>query len=928
MKLRFAGSPRRTFILMASLAAFLLAGYLFHGMNYVRSVDAYLTENRMAFSPRRASGGIAFLAIDKKSLDTIGVWPWPRSIHGQIVDELMKSGVRDIAFDIDFSARSDPAQDEAFAAALKRAGGAVILPAFLQSSAAERSRQQLSLTSPIPELADNAWLGAVNVIPGMDGVVRDMPYAVPAPDGPLASIPTLLAGNEGNRLEHFPIDFSINPATVPVYSVSTLLAGKLSKGALDGKSVLVGAHAVELKDYFTVPVHGNIPGPMVQILAAETLLQNRVAVPANPWLAGLALSVALAGFFFFKPRRLTGQFLFLAATGLAFEGVAFYLYRDHAIALHTALIHLALVGIAFSRTVIELDIRGWLLKMAAIETRNTRQILEQVINDNSDAILVADEDGLLIEISERVYSVFRPGRQVGLGAPMAQVLPERLQAEAQSIFERVRSGEVVMPAVREIVLPGDGGSRCIEYSITPSRLERPEGVAFVICVAARDITERRRQQEALDRLSRFDQLTGALRETEFVTRLDKLLAEQPAESASAPVITVYSLNLHRFKTINTTLGRDVGDSLLTLVARTLETYDPGVLLVGRTGGDSFCLARRGSRDFDDPAKFAESLIRTLGIPFLIGEHRAKIGVHIGFALWEPTSGTDAATLLDNAEFALDEARAINGSGWTRFDPAASDRITRWREMERELWRALERNEISVTYQPQVALKDRRLIGVEALVRWNHPQLGQISPGDFVQIAEANGFVEKLGQWVLWRACDDAMSWAEPITVAVNVSPLQFTRGDVVSDVAQALAQSNLPPDRLQLEITESTFLDQSGDLVRKLNDLKALGVTLALDDFGTGYSSFGYLAKFPLDKLKLDQMFVRNLTDSASSQAIIRSVRSLCEGLSITMICEGVETEAQRAFLAEIGCEQGQGYLFGRPQDNDAIRDMIGSGRL
>ncbi len=921
MNVRFPGSPRRTLLLLVSLATLLVAGYIFNGISLIHGTDLALSERRMALAPRRAGGSIAFIAIDKKSLDHVGVWPWPRSTYARMVEELVKAGVRDIAFDIDFSNRSTPVEDKAFADALAAAGGGVILPAFLQQSGAESARQQLVLSEPIPDLAQNAWLGAVNVVPNEDGLVRDMPYGIATPGGVLASIPVLLAVGEEQDTQRFPIDFAIEPSSIPVYSVASLLEGKLAAGALEGKSVLIGAQAVELKDYFAVPVRGNIPGPVVQILAAETLMQGRVLRELNPGYVALAALAAIAFFVRVRPRRLTGQYLVLAAISLAFEAVAFLLYRAYAIHVPTAGVHGAMAVIAFSRTVLELDVRGWLLRMAAIENRNTRQILEQVINDNSDAILVADENGSVLEMNGRVKDLFRSGR-AGIGAPMEAILPERLVHEARGLFSRLKAGEEVQPLTREIVLSFPAGLRCIEYSVTPSRIERPEGLAFIICFAARDVTEKRQQQEALDRLSRFDQLTGALRQTEFLERLDHLLKLAERDPAADEVVTVYSINLHRFKTINTTLGRDLGDSLLVLVARALETIDPGVLLVGRTGGDSFCLARRGSHDAEDAERFADALIRELGVPFLIDGHRANVGLHIGFATAGRSHAVDAETLLDNAEFALDTSRAINGSGWSRFDPAASDRIARFREMEQELWRSLEKNEISVTYQPQVMLADNRLIGVEALVRWHHPALGRISPADFVEIAEANGFVEKLGQWVLKKACADAVAWPRPISVAVNVSPLQFTRGDVVQDVATALRDSGLDPARLQLEITESTFLDQSGDLIEKLHALKRLGVTLALDDFGTGYSSFGYLSTFPLDKLKLDQLFVRTLTDSASSKAIIRSVRSLCQGLAITMICEGVETEEQRQFLIDIGCEQGQGWLFGKPQDNDAIRAL------
>lgn len=903
-------------MVLISLGVFGFVGLFFNGASLIRSLDDRLLERRMVFSPRPATGNYAFIAIDKESLDKLGVWPWPRTVYADIVRQLVKAGAKDIAFDIDFSVPSIPAYDEAFGKALDEAGGGVILAAFLQHRGIEADRDDVALTSPMPLLAEKAWIGAVNVMPDRDGVLRSMPYAVTTPDGPLLSLPSMLAGLDQSKTSSFLIDYSISPDSVPMHPVHELLSGSLAGGALQGKSVVVGASAVELKDYFTVPVRGTIAGPLVQILATETLVQGRVPEPVDQWTVLAVASAALAFFFIVRPRRLSAQFLLLTAIGISFEITAYYLFDMQALWLQTAGVHIALAMVALGRTIVELDVRRLLLRIAALETRNTRQILEQVITDNSDAILIADESGRIVEMSVRVADVFRPRPDIGPGDAMADVLPEKLLTETRAALDAMRSGGIPEAGVSEVLLPSEQGERCIEYSITPSRLETPDGPTFVVCIAARDITLRRQQEAKLDRLSRYDELTGALRQSEFIDRLDQILTREQRP------IAVYSLNLHRFKTINTTLGRDVGDELLTDVVRTLQDHDPGVLLVGRTGSDSFCLAHLEQGGLEQAERFADNLIRVLGYPFIIGENRATIGIHVGIALGTPENGMDGTALLESAEFALDKAREINGSGWTVFDPAASQKIISTRQIERELWRSLERDEIFVTYQPQVTLSSRELVGAEALVRWNNPEFGMISPAEFVEIAEANGFVEKLGEWVLCRACADAMTWEKPISVAVNVSPLQFSRGDVVGAVKRALAESKLPPERLHLEITESVFLYQSADLAEKLKSLRALGVSFALDDFGTGYSSFGYIAHFPPDKIKVDKLFIRDLHQSAANRAILRSVRSLCEGLGVLMICEGVESEDQAAFLQEIGCEQGQGWLYGKAEPNDVMQQM------
>lgn len=906
---------RRRLIAIIGLCLVVFAGMFFNGIAIIRAVDDRLLEQRMAVAPRKATGQFAFVAIDKQGLDQIGVWPWPRSIYGRIIRELTQAGVKDIGLDIDFSVPSIPAEDTAFADALRQAGGGVILVSFFQHKSADAQRNETAVAAPIPFFADHARIGAVSVVPDRDGILRTMPYRIVTPEGALQSLSSIFAGREYDRSDQFLVDFSIDPTTIPTYSVTDLLAGRVPPGSLSGKSVLVGAYAVELKDYFNVPVNGAMAGPVVQLIAAETLAQGRAVEPAN-FRSVLGLTAAaLLLFFIFRPKKLFTQVLMLAAIALVFEVAGLLLFRSHALWLQTAGAHLSLSAVALGRAIIELDLRRMLLRKAAIETRNTKQILQQVITDNSDAILIADDKGRILEMSVRVHSVFRPPLGIGQGSDLMDLLPERLMREVHASLDDVKSGATPATPVSEVLLPGEEGERCIEYSITPSRLETSEGSTYVVCIAARDITLRRRQEARLDRMSRYDELTGALRQGEFVERLDRQL------TLDARPWAVYSLNLHRFKTINTTLGRDIGDELMTTLVRTLADCDPAIRLVGRTGGDSFCLACEGHGPAEI-AGFADKLIRLLSNPFIIGENRAMIGVHIGISMSSGDDRLDAATLLENAEFALDQAREINGSGWTVFDTAASSKIVASRQVERELWRALERGEIFVTYQPQVDLVSRELLGVEALVRWQNPALGMISPADFVQIAEANGFVEKLGEWVLLTACMDASGWQKPISVAVNVSPLQFSRGDVVGAVKRALKQSGLTPSRLHLEITESIFLYQSADVAEKLKSLRALGISLALDDFGTGYSSFGYIAHFPPDKIKVDQLFVRTIEESAANRAILRSVRSLCEGLGVEMICEGVENEAQLAFLLEIGCRQGQGWLFGKPQLNDVIGEM------
>ncbi|MFN7009032.1 MAG: EAL domain-containing protein [Allorhizobium sp.] len=892
--------------------------------------DAALSARRMALSPRPATGDVVFVAIDKQSLDAIGVWPWDRSIYAGLIDRLAAANARDIFFDIDFSARSSPESDERLKQALEAAGGGVVLPSFTQVRASGDRSDLTGVTAPNPFFADHAWIASVSLGADVDGIVRRFPYGERQGDAFVMSVPATLAGVAETQASPFVIDFSIDPQAVPRHSLIDVVSDQVDPSAFADKIVVVGASAIELKDNFVVPVYGLLSGPMVQILATETLLQGRALKPISPF--PLLLLAGLVGLSALSPRhRLRLQAVVVGSSVIGLEAAAFWLQARHALLVPTAAPHVLLGLLVAGRFLEELDLRTWLLRLASVEADNSRSLLGQVISDSADAILVVDEEGLPVEHSAQLAALFPAIAAAGKDQSILALLPEPWRHGVAASIARLREGNPQPAALAEFALLGQAGENLVlEYSITASRLAQAAGRGrlrdehrFVACITARDITERRRQEERIGFLSRHDVLTGALRSSAFVAEINARLSDPPPTGRG---YAVYAVNLHRFKTINATLGREKGDALLKAVVNRLSLLDPRLSVIGRLGGDTFALFTTAPVDEDEARAMAEAIVAALTTPFDIADARPTLGVHIGM-VFRDEAIEDGATLVAAAELALDEARQTNGSGLVEFDPESGVRHATARLIESELWHALDRGEVRLLYQPQVLLEDRRLIGAEALLRWQHPSLGFISPQVFVEIAEANGFIEKLGRWALEQACRDALRWPEDLTVAVNVSPLQFQRGDIIGAIREVLALTGLPAERLHIEITESTFLNPSQDLSERLLALKQLGVSVALDDFGTGYSSFGYLARFPLDKIKVDQMFVRSLTESQASQAIVRSVRALCQGLGITMICEGVETEAEMTFLKEIGCEQGQGYLFGKPQScEDLIRLAVRDG--
>lgn len=402
-----------------------------------------------------------------------------------------------------------------------------------------------------------------------------------------------------------------------------------------------------------------------------------------------------------------------------------------------------------------------------------------------------------------------------------------------------------------------------------------------------------------------DVLTGLANRLALLGKLADI-AHMPTSAA------ILYVDLDRFKMVNDTLGHPVGDALLKLVAeRILRLLGPDDLLA-RVGGDEFVILQIKGEQPHAAETLARKVIEIVGRTYLVHGHSVQVGASVGIAL-VAADGNSPDELIKNADLALFKAKS-SGRGTFRFFTDAMDReIQARRALEIDLRRALAMKEFSLVYQPQFEIEGKLLVGFEALIRWSTPDRGSVSPAVFIPLAEEIGLIDALGEWVLRTACKDAAGWTAPLSISVNLSPLQFKNPKLVESILSALAASGLAPSRLDLEITEGALIDNTDVVVAMLRQLKELGVKVSIDDFGTGYSSLSYLQKFPFDKIKIDQSFIRSMENSHDSAAIVRAVTALGRSLGMTTIAEGVETEAQLQQIAEEGCRQVQGYLTGRP---------------
>lgn len=427
-----------------------------------------------------------------------------------------------------------------------------------------------------------------------------------------------------------------------------------------------------------------------------------------------------------------------------------------------------------------------------------------------------------------------------------------------------------------------------------------------------DITEFKQAEDRIRYLAYYDPLTELPNRTLLRDRAEQALSKAAREHTEAALLF---LDLDHFKTINDTLGHLSGDMLLQEATQRIRAALRHTDSVGRLGGDEFLIVL-GRGDATSAAHVAHNLITRLAQPFSINDHNLIITASIGIALY-PRDGNDFDELHKNADIAMYKAKELGRNRYHFFTPelnqAAMERLT----LESALREAVEQGQLSLSYQPQIDLASGQVIGVEALLRWNHPQLGMVSPAKFIPIAEDSGLIGKIGAWVLQEACRQNKAWQEaglpPLVVAVNVSTRQFSLGDILGVVQQALGESGLAAEYLEVEITESLLAQDMENTLEVLNHLHQLGVQIAVDDFGTGYSSLAYLKRFPLHKLKLDQSFVRDLEQDADDRAIASGVVNLGHSLGLIVIAEGVETPAQLDILRRLGCDEIQGYLYSRP---------------
>jgi diguanylate cyclase (GGDEF)-like protein/PAS domain S-box-containing protein len=543
-----------------------------------------------------------------------------------------------------------------------------------------------------------------------------------------------------------------------------------------------------------------------------------------------------------------------------------------------------------------------------------------------DAVIMIDNDGLVTFWNDAATSMFGYTKEEITGKYLvSSIMPDRHIDAFLRGFEAFRlTGEgPVMGRVYEIEAKRkDWTEFPVELSLAALRLKGKWNSIGIV----RDITARKRLEVELRQMAHHDALTGLPNRRLFIDILDLELAETRRHQNK---LAVLFLDLDRFKHINDTLGHDIGDELLKEVAERLRHSIRESDTVARIGGDEFNILLADIANADDISGIAKKIVDAIKEPFWIRGHQLHSSTSIGISIYPDDADTTDA-LFKSADIAMYHAKR-GGSTCQFYSPSMNVRSIERMRTESWLRQAIRRGELEVYYQPQVAADTRQVFCAEALVRWNHPEQGVLTPKHFIPLAEETGFITAIDEWVLRTACAQFRAWQEAgllnLSITVNLSAKEFQRPDIVDRISLILQETGLEPKLLELEITESVAMKNPEHTIANINRLAEMGVHISIDDFGTGYSSLSYMKRLPIQKLKIDQSFIRDIATDPDDRAIITAVTSMAHSMNMKVIAEGVETEDQLSFLIETHCDEAQGYLFSRPLPAEEFRELVEAGR-
>lgn len=917
-----------------------LAAVLTQWSGVLQRWDNFIFDRQVTLFSSESNTDIVVITIDDWSLESLGRWPWSRAVHAEFIDRLTESGVKAVGLDILFleSDEGGAAADTRLADAIRRNGN-VVLPSIVEM--ADRS-SSTRVRLPIQKLAEAAaYLGHTNMRPDGSGVIRGVNLSENLESGievQLSFIKALWKVGNHSKKENIPlsqwdngslveqqldkefsgyirIPFSGKPGSYRSLSYADVLRSEKLRKTLYGKYVLVGLNANGLGSRFVTPASSNgelMSGVEFNANALSALLKNEIIRDLKaPW--GIVLTVLLV----FIPAFLYGRVL---ARRTFYISISFLLLTLLISFVLLKIYHLwfapsvALVSISVGCTLWGIRRSKFIAQLLFSEKAKARATLLAI----GDAVIKTDAQGkidFMNPAAEKMSGYSLKGAQGRLFNHVFIIqgleecgseFPFSMKGE-NPIFESVTASNTQVQCLTNQV----NEKYAVQLAVNPVFDEA--GTVSGIVYAISDLTEVFKISQQMAHLATHDSLT------ELPNRMllhDRLAQGINVASRSKKNIAILFIDLDGFKKINDALGHSAGDLLLVQVAKRLQVSIRKMDTAARWGGDEFVIMLESLDHEEFAVEIAEKIVQTMSQSFSIFGQDIFITPSIGISVF-PKDGKTADGLLAKADAAMYSVKE-NGRNAFHFYSKELNKTAKARlEMEKDLRVALLNGDFELYYQPQVNLQTRQIVGAEALIRWKHRIKGTILPSEFISLAEDIDLITPIGEWVLEAACQQLQSWRNQnmpeIHIAVNISPRHFMQGDLLNKVKELVKKYGIKPSFLGIEVTENLMLKDIDQVIETLEGLRALGVSIALDDFGSGFSSLNYLKRLPIDKLKIDQSFVKNLFTNKDDISIVQAVIILGQKMGMQIIAEGIETHEQYLFLKENNCDIGQGFYFDKP---------------